>query len=126
MPFLTDLTITSLRSTNNYSLDKPLHYFSGLYNILIIVPEGTETDFASIPGFIKFWMDDDGGFIRDAAVVHDYLYSKKSGYTYPTIDREAADNIIIEGMKELGASLIKCQAVYYALRSFGSLAYKKN
>jgi len=126
MPFLTKLSITAIRGTNIYMLNKPLHYFSNQLSRLFVVPEGTKTDFASIPSFIKFWIDDDGGSIRDAAVVHDYLYSNKSNVMYSDIDRKSADGVIIEGMEDLNASYIKRRAVYYALRLFGSFAYKKD
>lgn len=124
MPFLTDLNITSIRRTNKYRLNKALIYQSNELDRVFTVPRNTETDFASIPPFIKFWMDDDGGFIRDAAVVHDYLYSKKSTHIYPFITRKIADGVIVEGMKDLGASWIKQQAVYWALRGAGWAAYK--
>lgn len=124
MPFLTPLRITSIRRTNKYRLDKALIYRSVELDRVFAIPAGTETDFASIPGFVKFWMDDDGGFIRDAAVVHDYLYSVESTETHPDITRKIADGIIVEGMKDLKASWIKRQAVYWALRGAGWAAYK--
>jgi len=124
MPFLNALSITSIRGTENFKLNKPLRYRSLELKREFLVPAGTITDFASIPGVIKFWMDDDGGFIRDAAVVHDYLYSCKSTNSYPNITRKLADGIIIEGMKDLGASWIKRKTVYYALRLAGMFAYK--
>ena len=74
--------------------------------------------------FDLVYNDNDGGYIRDAAVLHDYLYSVKSDDVYPDITREIADRLIIEGMKDLGASWVKQQAVYWALRSAGWAAYK--
>lgn len=124
MAFLTELSITSIRGTDRYKLNKVLAYQSIKLDRVFTVPRGTQTDFASIPRFIKFWMDNDGGFIRDAAVVHDYLYSVDSTKKYPLITRKIADRVIVEGMKDLGASWVKRQAVYWALRMAGWVAYK--
>jgi len=124
MPFKTPLVIMSVRGTETYKLVRPLRYYSRELAREFLVPIGVETDFASIPGIVKFWMDDDGGFIRDAAVVHDYLYSVKSNNSYPGITGEAADGILIEGMLDLGASWLKRKAVYYALRLAGTFCYK--
>jgi hypothetical protein len=115
-----------LRGTEFYIVEQPLVYQSYEQHTTFVVPRGVKTDLASIPAIIKFWMDDDGGFIRDAAVLHDFLYSNKSDHSYPEIDRKKADNILIEAMTDLGASWIKIQSVYWALRIAGGAAYKKD
>lgn len=125
MPFNTELLIKSIRGTDKYKLTAPLVYESVNFQKAFIVPSDTETDFASIPRLVKFWLDDDGGFIRDAAVLHDYMYSKKSDKVYPWVTRKLADGLLIEGMKDLKASFAKQQAVYWALRVAGWAAYKK-
>ena len=125
MSFSSKLYLQSIRSTNRYKLTKDFSFYSLGYHLTVKVPKGFVTDFASIPAAIKFWMDDNAGYIRDAAVIHDYLYSRKSSILYPLVTRKMADVIIVEGMDALGASWAKKRAVYYALRSFGMFAYKK-
>ena len=62
-----------------YALAAPFSYELGFRgsNIAVSVPEGFETDFASIPGFADDWFGFDpvDGLVKNAAVIHDYLYS---------------------------------------------------
>jgi len=119
MSFITPLRIESIRGTEFYKLtDKLIYKYlnpQGSIEVLI-VQEGTETNFASVPKFIKFWIDNDDPHIRDAAVVHDDLYARLGHHQYT---RSQADSILIAGMKDLGAPWYKRVAVYAAVRAFG-------
>jgi len=78
----------------------------------IHVPEGFETDFASIPiVFMPFltWKDK----FNKAAVVHDYLYYTKK---YP---RHIADKVFLELQIALGVEKWKAYTFYYVVRLFG-------
>lgn len=125
MPFETDLKVLSIRRTNKRKLTGILVYFSERLETRILIPINFETDFATIPKIIRFFIDNDSGVIRDAAVIHDYLYSTQSINFYPLIDKDDADLILMDGMKDLGASFITRYTVYYAVRLFGCLFYRK-
>lgn len=126
--FASPLKLESIRGTSDFVLTDVLILFYVLDNRLreIRVPAGTKTDFASIPSFLRNIIDNDEGFIRDAAVVHDYLYSTESTSTYPEIDRAGADFVLNEAMKCLKSPLWKRRLVYYAVRLFGWVFYKKD
>ena len=85
----------------------------------INIPVGFMTDFASVPrllwGVIPRW-----GKYGNAAVVHDYAYWEQ------TYSRKRADEIFLEGMTVLGVSNILRRTIYYAVRSFGALAWRNN
>lgn len=125
MPFKTELKLTSIRGTKLRRLDAPLCYYSARLGIDIIVPSGFITDFATIPRAVRAFIDNDSGVIRDAAVVHDYLYSNESPNYHPEINKLDADLILNEGMHDLGASWLKRTVVYYVVSLFGGDYYRK-
>lgn len=88
----------------------------------ITVPKGFKTDLASTPKFLWLTFPPFGKY-TDAAIVHDYLYSKDC--VYNAIDRAMADKIFLELMKELGVPLWKRQAMYRAVRLFGNRYFRK-
>lgn len=124
--FLSDLKLRSIRGSDCFVLDGVLIFCYTHKSIAreLRVPIGTLTDFASIPKFLRGFIDDNEGAIKDAAVVHDYLYSVQSSKTYPEIDRAGADFVLFEAMKDLNAPLWKRRTVYWAVRLFGWLFYK--
>ena len=90
----------------------------GEEKVWIEVPEGFETDFASIPKiFIPFleWKDK----FNKASVVHDYLYHTK------ITTRKQADKIFLELMLVLGINKYKAYIFYYMVRVFGWLYWRK-
>lgn len=86
---------------------------------IVNVPIGFHTDFASIPrlfwAFLPRW-----GKYGNAAVIHDYLY-----WHQPRTRREA-DDIFLEGMEVLEVPKWKRKAIYFAVRWFGSIAWRSN
>lgn len=79
---------------------------------IVEVPEGFETDFASVPRF--FWrIVPPWGRYSPAAVVHDYLY--QTGM----FSRIKSDRIFLFLMKKLGVPLWKRQTMYWAVRIGG-------
>ena len=116
MPFLTKLQIESVRGKNSYKLLSPLVYQFG--SSIFAAKKGFVTDFASIPRLLRFLIDDDDADIREAAVIHDWLYSTKE------VSRKFADCVLMTAMKDIGASYIKRKVVYLAVRFFGSNHYE--
>ena len=83
---------------------------------IIEVPEGFETDFASVPRL--FWrVVPPWGRYSPAAVVHDFLYSTGK------VSRKEADAIFLELMARLAVPLWKRYVMYWAVRLFGWFAW---
>ena len=117
MPFLTDLSIKSIRRSSFFTLEKPLTYQYLQANTAYTVPVGFKTDFASIPKIFQSIIADSESDIRDAAVIHDWLYS--TGF----VPRLEADRILRAAMLELGASRLKAYVVFLAVRLGGASHY---
>ena len=64
-------------------------------NDIISVPEGFQTDFASVPRIFWVILPPDGKYTQ-AAVVHDFIYNKQIR------SRKEADRIFLEAMQVLG------------------------
>jgi len=79
---------------------------------VITVPQGFETDLASIPWPASMLLPK-SGIYNQAAVLHDYLY------TTQTRPRAEADHIFLEAMKTLGVSWWIRTTMYTAVRLFG-------
>jgi hypothetical protein len=85
----------------------------------VVVKEGFDTDYASIPRIFWSIYSPDGSYTK-AAVVHDFLYWDQS------VTREEADQVFLEGMEELGVPWPRRQLLYRSVRAFGWLAWNKN
>ncbi len=85
----------------------------------IIVPKGFKTNFASVPKAFHSVISQIGKH-APAAVVHDWLYY------FHIYNRKYADFVFLEIMKHLGVTLWKRQAMYYAVRMFGWVAWNAN
>lgn len=104
-----------------YRLVSPLVFQRGLNGdgqVSLCVPEGFETDFASIPLLLQWWLPFDGRWAK-AAVIHDWLYS--SGQC----SRFLADALFREVMAETGVSVVKRVIIYYAVRLFGRPHFRR-
>lgn len=112
MPFLNDLFVKSIRGSSFYELTLPLSYQHN--DTVYTAPVGFKTDFASIPKAVRGFIDEDESDIRDAAVIHDWLYSTGE------LPRSVADIILRDAMRELGAGFVKASVVFLAVRCFGS------
>lgn len=104
-----------------YMLTSDLRYYSQLFGAELVVPSGYVTDFASIPGPLLWFMDDDAPGILYPSVVHDYLYTLggvlPNGKTY---SRKQADLVLREAMESCGAGAFKRSTVYRAVRIGGA------
>ena len=97
-----------------------MRYEVGTSGVVIIVPKGFVTDFASIPQ--AFWSTglSPNGLYSKAAVVHDYLYWTQ------TCTRMQSDNLLVIAMKESGVGLAARQLVYDGVRLGGEQAWSSN
>ncbi|MFQ5792961.1 MAG: DUF1353 domain-containing protein, partial [Acidobacteriota bacterium] len=106
---------------NTWVVMRPFGYEVGAEGSddVIEVPVGFQTDFASIPRvfwiFLPKW-----GTYGNASVIHDWLYWEQSRL------RSKADAIFREAMGVLGVRAAVRQVMYWAVRSFGCLAWYRN
>lgn len=85
--------------------------------LLIHVPVGFETDFASVPRFLWNLVPPWGPHGK-AAVLHDFLYRKESGFS-----KIVGDAIFCEALEVMGASWWLRTAMYVVVRLFGHSSY---
>lgn len=113
--FLTELQV-QYYDGNFWILHEDLAYKTGSEEV-ITVPKGFITDFASVP-IVCNWFIPKSGKYDPAAVIHDWLYFKKEK------PRNVCDGIFCDAMKDLGVNYAQASVMYYALRSFGWIAWK--
>jgi hypothetical protein len=97
-----------------YEITEKFEYRVGSYDkpiVIITVPQGFITDFASIPWFFR-WIFKPQGTYSKAAVIHDYLIetlkiSKEMIYT-----RRVADTIFYEAMLVSGVNVFVAYILY--------------
>jgi hypothetical protein len=101
-------------------LFEDLRYRVGDSSIVITVPRGFVTDFASIPqGFWSLGLSPNGTYSK-AAIVHDFLYWSQ-GCT-----QLQSDNILLIAMKESNVDLPLRNAIYQGVRFGGAAAWARN
>lgn len=95
-----------------WKLCKPLVFESDVLKDVIIVPQGFETDFASVPRLpVIFWSLGDRGDL--AGVVHDYLYDKECPIK---IERKTADKVLKEALISQGVPRWMAYTMYLGVR----------
>ena len=108
--FTTPLVVTPVSDTTRWwKLVEAFEYHVGGYTskLVIHVPEGFSTNFASVPRV--FWaIYPPWGKYGKAAVVHDYLYKNHNGFT-----RKEADDIFLEGMAVLKVSKFTRKTMHF-------------
>ena len=126
-PFRTQLTVTLIRGEERdgrriAAVTKPLIYVDSWEetNWAIAVPEGFETDFASIPGFARVLIKPIG-IHAEAAVVHDWLYT--IGTAGHSEGRLFADRVFLQAMARLKVNSFLRTIMYRAVRLGGGGAY---
>lgn len=116
------LTILSGNSLNDkiWELAKPLIYESDIIG-KIEVPEGFQTDFASVPRVpIAYTLFGDKA--HHEAVIHDYLYRIDS---IPQASYSQANDCFLEAMKVRGKSLFIRYSMYWGVVIGGWANYHK-
>jgi len=117
--YLTKLEV-SILDNGKWRLDAPLVFQSDLVG-KITVPEGFETDFASVPR-IPLVYALVGNCSHRAAVVHDYLYRDGA---IPVVSQKKADKIFREAMYVKGVPWWRRWIMWAGVRVGGWTAYKK-
>ena len=116
--FLTELKAEFKRGTVGAVLLSKLVYFDEEHGC-IEVPAGFSTDFASVPGYILLpGLVPKVGVLRDAAVIHDYIYRH-----HYNLSRKDADQIFLRAMKDLGIPFWRRRLAYRAVRIGGRGAW---
>lgn len=98
-------------------------------------PKGMETDLASVPKvFWSLFPKDDPEYLK-SAICHDYFYkvggqakvkNENSGKSeYLKLSRLKADQLFVEGAKNLGASWIKRKILFVSVRMGGGSSWGK-
>jgi hypothetical protein len=106
--------------SRDWMLVETVEYSIGNSGVIISVPKGFVTDFASIPQPLwSFGLSPYGRFSK-AAIVHDYLYWKQD------CTREQADNLLLIAMKESGVSRTQQSEIYLGVRAGGETAWESN
>lgn len=124
MTFITELHIKECSKVlDNYELTKPFIYHDNQIDVTIIVPTNFCTDFASIPKWLRWLIDDDEYGVRGPAVIHDYLYSKQN--LNQSLSRRQADQILRNAMKDRKCKAWKVATVYAGVRAFGWLYFRR-
>lgn len=100
---------------------------------VLVVPQGFETDLASIPR--AFWnIIAPYELSLPAPIVHDWLYRHGgqivdrcvAGDCSATFTRAAADGFLLDLMQQEGVAWWRRQAAYYAVRTFGGKCWTKS
>jgi hypothetical protein len=100
-------------------LCKPLVYESNVAKQTFIVPEGFETDLASVPRLPVVYLLT-GDSARAAAVVHDYLYSTRK------VSRKIADAVLLEASEVSGVPAWRRWLMWAGVRIGGSSHYSSS
>lgn len=103
------------------SLLEPLVYHVGSDDSpeVITVPAGFVTDFASIPFGLRNLFPPLGTWAR-AAIIHDFLYSRRGVLPAKTYSRKEADAVFLEAMEVVGVPALQRSIMYRAVRLGGA------
>ncbi len=104
---------------SHWVLMEPLEYWILDTNLVITVPRGFVTDFASIPKAFCQFLPSHGTYSR-AAIVHDFLYWNQG------CSRTQADRIMQIGMEESGVGESTRDTIHRAVRLGGGSAWRAN
>ena len=118
--FLTELNARLKDDDRIWIIDSRLVYESDLVGT-VIVPEGFQTDFASVPRVPLFYALF-GDRAHRESVVHDYIYREDAS---PVATRKQADDVFLEAMKCRGKGFFVRYAMYWGVRAGGWTAYHK-
>ena len=118
MDYFEDILVIPSKDGSKRKLVRALDVKIG--NLNIHIPEGFETDYASIPR--GFWglLPPFGKYLR-AAIVHDFLYSIHNTYG---INKTIADKIFYNLMITDNTNKIKAWLMYKAVQGFGKPSFK--
>ena len=121
--FVTSLSIQLKYSSGEqiWVVQRPLKYHSEYLNTFVEVPEGFETDLASVPRLpmlYLFW----GGKAHTEAVLHDYLFRSDC---VPSVSFMDANKVFLESMKSRGKPARIRYPMYYGVVVGSYLSYHR-
>jgi hypothetical protein len=112
-------TISPFADQTTWLLTRPFRYQILDTNLVIDVPVGFVTDFASIPR--PLWaLASPHGFYSRASIIHDFLYWDQR------CTREQADRIMLIAMQESAVGFAERQAIYAGVRAGGQSSWDGN
>jgi len=123
--FITDLHAELIDDIDNdyrgqWRLLQPLVYESDVAGITVAAPAGFITDFESCPRLpLVFWMF--GELVHEAAVIHDYLYTRPD-----LCSRETADAVLKEACLLSGLPAWRAWGIWAGVRLGGERHYGKS
>lgn len=96
-----------------FILEEAFGFYSPTLEEKIVVPAKFDTDFASIPWFLRWWLSPTGK-VRRAAVIHDFLYWYRKTLAEGGVDvtRKLADRLFLQAMEAAGMGRVRY--IYYA------------
>lgn len=109
--------LSPLSNGKDWRVASPIHYTTDA-GILIEVPVGFITDFASVPRIVRPWISEWGKH-GIGSIIHDYLYTSKE------MSRYDADTVFREIMNKHEVSYVKINLIYLAIRLFGGSRWIK-
>jgi hypothetical protein len=95
-----NIKVEEFVETNMKRLLEPVVY-EDKYGVVYTVPEGYETDYASVPRALSWLYPKDGPY-RPAAIVHDYLITNGLELKEFDISSVRVDEIFREAMADIG------------------------
>ena len=112
-------TVSPFADQTTWLLTRPFRYQILDTNLVIDVPAGFVTDFASIPR--QLWtLVSPHGFYSRASIIHDFLYWDQR------CTREQADRIMMIAMQESAVGFPERQAIYAGVRAGGQSSWDDN
>jgi len=125
--FKTPLVVEVMESGKRFRLFCQFTYNWG--KMVITVPAGFVTDFASIPRFARLLLPKLGKYNK-AAVIHDFIYRdhiiRQTSYNIPFVfSRKHADRCFRDAMADLGVVKWKRTMMWLAVRIGGWVAWRK-
>ena len=112
-------TVSPFADQTTWLLVRPFRYQILDTSLVIDVPAGFVTDFASIPR--PLWtLASPHGFYSRAAIIHDFLYWDQR------CTREQADRIMLIAMQESAVGFAERQAIYAGVRAGGQSSWDVN
>lgn len=111
-PKFLDTLRTEKIGPRRWRLTHELRYDSAVLGARIVVPEGFETDFSSVPrGPLTWWIA--GGVGDCSGTLHDFLYDHRLG------GRQVADDVFLEALRTEGVEGWRAGLMHWAVRRWG-------
>lgn len=117
MPFTSDLEVLET-GIDEWEVRRNLTYSGNpKYGGPVVVPAGTNTDFASVPKLLRWFVPKYGKYNK-ATVLHDWLCKEAAAGRF---DRAQADGLFRRAMRELGVGYLRRRLMWVGVRWGGRL-----